>query len=247
VIYLAASVWLSLVVLLAWGIRHVCGGLVGPRAINLALLPGTLLSQLGCIVAVLLTGGSGADVSFLGEDADADEAQQQGDTGHVPFFRSLLVGLLPMVLVGTALGVVLMGPGAHLLGEVSPDHVAIGLPVEASGFWTQLRHLVTLAEETMLALEQPDWNQGATWLLMYLIVSFVVQLAPSPRYVHGRFYAIVAFGGLAALAGTLLPGVGDMLALAWSQLAFILGLLLLLMMLSLLVRGSVAVIRDLTR
>lgn len=241
-IYFSASLWMAAAVLLAWGVRAIWRGVISPRALNIALLPGTLIAQLGMIVAILMTEKELVPVSFLGEE-EPDE-DEKSEAPRVPFLQAVLVGLLPLVTVGAAVTLILIGPGAGLLEPVSADHVSLSPPQDISAFWTQIRHLVTLTEETLNSLRLRDWGSWPTWLLTYLLVCLVMQLAPPARSSYGRFYAIALVGVAGSLVGTLVPAFPNVILAAWPRLVFVCGLLLLILTASLFLRGGVAVVRD---
>ncbi len=228
--------------MLAWGVRAVWRGVVSPRTLNIALSPGTLIAQLGMIVALLMTEQGAGPVSFLGED-DAEKDEKE-EAARVPFLQAVLMGLLPLVTVGAAMALILVGPGAGLIEPVSADHVSLSPPQDLSAFWTQIRHLVTLTEETLNSLRVRDWGSWPTWMLTYLLVCLVMQLAPPARSSYGRFYAIGLVGVAGALIGTLVPGLPGLILAAWPRLVFVCGLLLLILTVSLFLRGGVAVVRD---
>jgi len=229
-------------VLLAWGVRAIWRGVVSTRTLNIALLPGTLIAQLGMIVALLMTESGAGPVSFLGDDDG--EKGEKAEAEHIPFLQSVLMGLLPLLTVGAAVGLILLGPGAGLIEPVSAEHVSLSPPADLPAFWTQMRHLVTLTEETLNSLRVRDWGSWPTWVLTYLLVCLVMQLAPPARGSYGRFYAIALVGVGAAVLGTLVPGLPDVILAAWPRLVFVCGLLLLILTVSLFLRGGVAVVRD---
>ncbi len=44
-IHATATLWFLIVVLLAWGVRLLWGGILKPRTVNVVLLPGTFAAQ----------------------------------------------------------------------------------------------------------------------------------------------------------------------------------------------------------
>ena len=57
-LYAALTFWLLVVVFTAWGVHHIWSGLLKPRTVNLLLLPGTLVAQIGYVMGVLVSGGT---------------------------------------------------------------------------------------------------------------------------------------------------------------------------------------------
>ncbi|MCH8310314.1 MAG: hypothetical protein IIB17_07450, partial [Chloroflexi bacterium] len=49
-LYIALTFWLVVIVLTAWGVRELWGGMIKPKIINTILLPGTLVAQVGHVL-----------------------------------------------------------------------------------------------------------------------------------------------------------------------------------------------------
>lgn len=246
--YQAVSLWLLIVMLLAWAIRRLWAGLVEPRALNVVLLPGTILAQVGYIVALLLGNATEREVSLLGptEEEPDDDKKKKPDEG-LPLSVALLAGLLPQLVVGAALVVIVNGWGAGIVKQVSPDLVAVEVPRDLPAVCSQLRGLVSLAEQTLAGLSALDWSSWANWLFAYLLVCLCLWLAPIHGNERGHIYAVISLGAAGALAGTVLPGLPELVHGSWPVLSVVVGVLTGLLLASLALRGAVAVFREVSR
>lgn len=240
-IYATLGLWLAVIVLLAWTIQRLWREMVQTSVLNYLFLPGTLVAQVGYVVALLLTGAKAGPVSLFGDD-DAEKDDETPAQSNIPLFGTVLIGLLPMLAVGSALHVVVRGMGEPVLGGVSADYLSSELPHTLSAFWEQLRGLISIAEDTLIAMRRLDWNQWSSAAFAYLLIALSMRMAPVPRHVRGHLGAIAFLCGGAALAGTVLPTLSDNLATQWPILATVIGAQLLLLMFSVSVRGVVALL-----
>ncbi|MFO0973744.1 MAG: hypothetical protein U1A27_09940 [Phycisphaerae bacterium] len=247
--YQAASLWLLIAMMLAWAVRRLWCGLVEPRLLNVFLLPGTIIAQVGFIVALLLGNATEAEVSLLGpsEHEPAEGKEKQKPPPELPLSVSVLAGLLPLVAVGAALMVVLTSWGGPLVQHVSPELVSPEIPRDLSTFWTQARGLLSLSEQTLSAMGQLDWGHWPTWVFAYVLICLCLWLAPIHGNTRGHVYAVAALGAAAALAGTVLPGMPDLVRGSWPILTVVVGVLFGLLLGSLALRGALVVVREVSR
>ncbi len=239
-IYAAASLWLLVVTLLAWGVLSLWSPLAQPKAIDLFLWPGTALAKFGRIVGLLITGAKVVRGAAPGGSADGG-----GQTGpewqpKLPVIGPVIVALGPMLALGGVFYLVVARLGMPVASSLPIDKVSTTVPSTLAAFWDQLRALVTLSEGTLNALFSTG---GALWksaLLAYLASALTIRLAPTPGNVRGHVAAVVLLGVAAALAGTIYESLPSVILGAWPLLAFAVGLLLLLLIVSLLVRGVVS-------
>lgn len=239
-LYVAAAIWLTVVVLLAWAIRSLWANMVSARVVNVVTLPGTIVARFGYVLALLITGTAAGHVSLI-DDTPAEDEKTPTDEPHLPFFGMMLVGLLPMLAVSVSLYFLIREFGGPLVERVRPERLESELPVSLPAFWEQLRQLVTLAEDTFNAIRHLDWSIGPNVLFVYLLICLSLRMAPIPRHLDGHLAAIVATALAAALVGSAVPSVSQAVAGVWPGLALVTGCLLCLLMISLSIRGLVEV------
>ncbi len=241
-IYLAASMWLLFAVLLAWGVHHLWCGLFRPRVVNGVLLPATVLAQVGYIMGLLITGTSARNVSLVGDDGpEPADGDPSAGPPPAPLLASVVLALLPLIGLAAGTELTCRALGEPLVGRVSASHLASQPPLTLPAFWEQLRHLVTLAEETVEAVRGLEWTAWPTGALLYVLLCLVVRAAPLRGNFRGQGGAIVVAGIAGALAGTVLPEFPETIAAYWPTLTVAVGLLLVVLMLSLIARGIVGV------
>lgn len=240
-VYLAAAVWLTVVIVLAWGVRYLISSLVRPRVLNGLLLPGTILAQLGYVVALLITGVSVRNVSFVG--AEEDERKDDDPPERLPMLVTTILGLLPMLFVGGALYLFVGYYGDAFAARITYARLAVEIPATWPAFWEQLRQLISLAEETLDTLRTTDWAVWKNGIAAYVLVCLTVRMAPIGGNARGHFLAIGALATLASLLGTIIPNLPEIVGTTWPALALSVGVLLVLTMGAFVVRGTVGVYR----
>lgn len=242
-IYLAATAWLLLIALLAWAVRALWLGVVQSRVLNLVLLPGTLVAQIGYIVGLLITGAGSGTVSVLGDEPEPDEKEAEKPAGpHTSVIGAVIIGFLTIAAVGATMQVVLYSFGGARSDHISAEHLALQVPDTLPAFWEQVRQLVTLTEETLEAFRNADAGRWADIVFIYLMVCLAVRMAPVPGNIWGHFGAIVAQGAVLALVGTVIESLAGFVSLFWPLLALVTGLLLLLLLFSALARGCIVLV-----
>ncbi len=243
-IYAAATLWLMIIVLLAWGVHHLWCGLAKPRNVNIALAPGSAVVQLARTIALLLTGATVRPPTKKDEKAGGPKPLPESS---LPIIGPVIVALLPIAAIALVLHLAVTRLGTSVLAQVPDSLVAPQLPTSWAAFWDQLRNLVTLAETTLHALRAADAASWQAAVFAYVLVCLTVRLAPLPGNIGGHIAAVFAIGIVAWLASSLSDRLPEMMARAWPLITLTLGAAILLMMASLAVRGAVEVFRAVTR
>jgi hypothetical protein len=233
-IYAATSVWLAAAVLLAWGVYEIWAGMLKVKALNMILWPGTMMAQLGRVIAILITGGT-----FEGkQSSDGEEEPDPMPNSKVPLIGPMLMGLLPMVIVSTGVVVLAVRFGSEVLAKIPPEKMLPALPLTWPDFWAQLRGLLSLAEAVWDAIrtcDAPGWETAA---FAYLLMCLCVRLAPFRGNLRGHLGALLAIGITTTLLGTVTPGLPQLILAGWPMLSLTVGWLVLLLLFSLVVRGT---------
>lgn len=247
-LYAAATMWLMLIVLLAWGVHHLWSTLVKPKVVNSILLPGTLVAQLGHVFGLLVTGGTVNNTALMTDDESGAPQTATDAKPRVPVIGPIVVALLPMIALGTATyqSVRWVGGPTMSFMPVEP-FIAPAVPTSLALFWDQLRDLITLSERTVAALRQVpllDWHNA---LFVYLLICMSVRMAPIPGNLRGHLGAVLLTGILAAVVGTIVPSVPESLNRSWPIVTLTIATLVLLLMASLLIRGAVGMAQMLAK
>ncbi|MBN1346382.1 MAG: hypothetical protein JXQ73_27085 [Phycisphaerae bacterium] len=245
--YAAMTFWLLVIVFVAWGVHQLWSGMVRPRVVNSILLPGTLLAQLGRIVGVLVTGGTVNNTTLMKDDEAGEPQTDQKPQPKIPIVGSILVAMLPLVACATGIYWATQMLGGEIIGKVADQTVTQKLPMSLAAFWALLRDSISLVErmvDGILRANLIDWKSIA---FLYLVICLTVRMAPLPGNLRGSLGAIVLVGLAIALLGSAAPSTVTALKGSWPILSFSVGVLLLLLMITLIVRGVVGLIRVLSR
>ncbi|GJM24593.1 MAG: hypothetical protein DHS20C16_10080 [Phycisphaerae bacterium] len=239
-LYLAAVFWMCVVVLSASGVYFLWTGMVKARIVNIVLLPGTLAAQLGHVLGMLVTGGTVEGTSLISDDESASPKQSASGKPRIPVVGPLIVGVLP--LLTCAGGIVL---STLLLGGPSVNDLVVGevlrnVPVGVPAFWDLLHNLIDLMEQMLIVAGHAGGANWQVWLFMYLLVCLTVRMAPLPGNLRGALAAIATFGLIAFLAGLVFAPTRGLVERGWSMLSLTVITLMLLLVISALIRGAVA-------
>lgn len=242
-LYAAMTFWLLVIVLAAWGVHQLWSSLLKPRVVNTVLLPGTLVAQLGHVLGLLVTGGTVNNTTLYKDDETGAPEQTQDPKPRVPIVGPVVIGMLPILACAAAIYFVARYLGDGVVQDMNCDSVAATLPATLSGFWELLRNLITLAEITLAAAVNSDLANWHVWLFLYLLVCLTVRMAPFPGNLRGSLGAIVVLGFLAFVVGQLAASTPENIRSGWPVLSLSVGILLVLLIFSLLVRGGVGLFK----
>lgn len=244
-VYLSVTLWLLAIVGCAWGVQRLWGGMIRAKIFNALVLPGTLVAQLGHVMGLLVTGATVSNTSLFKDDESGEPETTRDPKPRIPVIGPVVIGLLPLLACAAGIYVVARLIGTALLGNVTPTVVKPTLPTSMPALWDLLRDQISLMESVVAAgvrLGAQNWKIAA---MLYLLVCFAVRMAPLPGNVRGSIGAILVMGvGLAAAASLL--GAPEMsLGSGWIVMNLTIAVLLFLLLLSLLIRGSVLLVKHL--
>ena len=246
-LYATTAVWLMVIVLSAWGVHLLWSGMVKPRVVNVVLLPGTLVAQMGHVLGLLVTGATVSNTTLIKDDETGAPEQTENAKPRLPFVGPVIIGMLPLMMCALAIFA-----AAHLLGGATVKGMTSGavsqtLPATLAAFWELLHHQITLMETTLAAALQSDLHDWHAWLFIYLLICLTVRMAPFPGNLRGSLGAIVFLGVLAAVAGSFIDQTRTVIENGWSVLSLSVSTLLLLLVVSLIVRGAVSLAQLLSK
>ena len=242
-LYIALTFWLLVIVLTAWGVERLWGDLVKAKVINMVLLPGTLVAQVGHVLGLLVTGATINNVTLIGNDESAAPETSHDPQPRLPVVGPVIIGLLPLTACAVSIYFVTRHLGGAVMGKMSVSVIGPTLPTTMSGIWQLLRDQVSLVESLFNALcaaNLADWKTG---LFVYLVVCLAVRIAPFPGTLRGSLVAILVLGVVAAAVTSLFDVADPRVRTGWSVLNFTTATLLLLLLISLVIRGGVGLAR----
>ena len=246
-LYATMAFWLMIIVLSAWGVYQIWCGLVKPKIVNVILLPGTLVAQMGHVLGLLVTGATVTNTTLVKDDETAAPEQTRDAKPRIPVIGPVIIGLLPLITCAVAIFLAANLLGGPTVDELTKGRVSTSLPLSLAAFWELLRSQITLMETTLAAALQcaaPDWR---ALLFIYLLVCLTVRMAPFPGTTRGSLGAIVLLGILAALFGLIITQTDSVIDRGWNILSLSVTTLLLLLLFSLLVLGLVSLVRVVSR
>ena len=105
-----------------------------------------------------------------------------------------------------------------------------------------LRDLITLMESTVSAIGSADFHNWKTVVFLYLLLCLVVRMAPFPGNLRGALGAIVLLGIGGGAASSLFDIADPRVQSGWSVLNLTVAVLLILLFVSLLIRGLIGLV-----
>lgn len=242
-LYAATGFWLMVIVLCAWGVHEIWSSLVKPKVVNAVLLPGTLAAQLGHVLGLLVTGGTVHNTTLFKDDETGGPQQTPDPKPRIPIIGPVVVGVLPLVLCAGGIFLAARIIGGPTVNALTAGSVNNDLPLSLAAFWDLLREQITLMEETLTIVVQSNLTDWHSWLFLYLLICLTVRMAPFPGNLRGSLGAILLVALLAALAGSFIPQTQTFIESGWSVMSLSVAALMLLLLVSLVVRGTVSLVR----
>jgi hypothetical protein len=242
-LYAAITMWLLAAVLTAWGVHALWSQMLRPRTVNSVLLPGTLAAQLGHVLGLLVTGATVTNTTLYKDDDSGEPEMTQDPKPRIPVVGPIIIGMLPLLACAVAMFFVTRFLGGSIVAQMEGHSVADAVPVTLAGFWELLRNQITLVESLVSATSGADWSQWQVWLFVYLVVCVTVRMAPFPGTLRGSLGATIVLGLVAGLIVSLADGGRTSFDAGWTVLSLSVASLSFLLLASLVVRGSVGLIK----
>lgn len=243
-IYLALTFWLLVTVFTAWGVHKLWTGMVKERVVNLLLLPGTLVAQIGHVLGLLVTGATITNTSLLKDDESAAPETTTNPEPRIPVIGPVVIGLLPLLACGAAIYFVARTFGQPVMAPLAvAPRLGPQLPMSLSGFWELLRDQITLMESLTRTVAASNFHDWRTWAFLYLLTCLAIRTAPFPGNLRGALGAIVLLGVGAAAISSLFDVADPRVQTGWAVLSLTIATLLILLLTSLMVRGGVGLVQ----
>jgi hypothetical protein len=243
--YAALTFWLVVIVFAALAVHRLWCALVPPKAVNILLLPGTLVAQLGHVIGLLITGGTVNDTSLVNDGDSAEPKTGQDTQTRIPVVGTVIVALLPLAGCAAAiycssryLGTAILSSKAMPTKPTDP----LAIPTTVGAVFTLLHDAVNLVKGVVSAIRGCDLTNWRTALFLYLSVCLTVRMAPLTGNIRGSIIAILLTGLLTFLAAQIVRSPG-LLAGVWPLITFSAAMLLLLLLVTLLSTAVVNLVR----
>ncbi|MFP4106982.1 MAG: hypothetical protein ACLFVU_12945 [Phycisphaerae bacterium] len=249
-LYLSFIITFFLILFTAAGIYRLWSGMVKPRYVDWALLPGTLVAEMAYILGTLITGGEVRRAKLLTDGESEGSGEAETGTGRFRVLGLIVASLLSLVACGGAIVLChyLLGTGVietfigGFLGIIDTAEMPRELPGSWDGFWEYLEAQLDLLRRMTEAWTKFDWADWRTPLFVYLVACLSVRLAPARRDMRWYLLAVVLIAGVIGLLGAIFQSF-DALNDLWPLLTYIWANLLFLLTVTLLIRAVVALVR----
>lgn len=245
-IYAAFTLWLLLILFTGIGVYRQWARLVKPSRVNWALLPGTAISEMAYIFGCLITGGEIRRAKLIPsrEGVEGEGEPTAEAAAGLKFVGPIVASLLAIVACGGAI------LAAHaLLGEPLIEEFRVGaalpqkLPTSWDGLWAQVGMQVSLLRRMCETWGRAEWTNWRVPLFVYLSLCLSIRLSPVRRPVRPTLGAVVAIAGAIALIGLIWGRFDRLMEDIWPLLTYIWASLLFMLVVTLLLRGVVALVR----
>jgi hypothetical protein len=195
------------------------------------------------VMGLLVSGGTVNNTKLMRDDEAGEPETDTSSKPRLPIIGPILVAFLPLAACAAGVYMASSMLGQDVVSAMSTRAVAQTLPTSLPDFWAFLRDGITIVERMVSGLLNLNLVYWKTIAFLYLAVCLTVRMAPLPGNLRGSLGAIVLVGVLVAMLGTAVPSVLDAVLGSWALLTFSVGVLLLLLMVSLMVRGLVGLIK----
>ncbi len=242
-LYVAVTFWLLVAVLAAWGVHRLWCGMLPVKFVNVLLLPGTLVAVIGHVVGLLVTGGTVTTATLYKADGSGDPETTPDPKPRIPIIGPVIVGLLPLLSCASSIYLASRYLGSGLMQRLPAGSVGPDLPASIPGVFDFLRAQLSLVESLVSALRASDFSDWRTGVFVYLLVCLVIRMAPFQGTVRGSLAAIILLGAGAAAVTSLFDVADPRVQTGWAVLNLTIASLLLLLLVSLILRGAVGLVQ----
>lgn len=250
VVYVEFVIWLLLIVFCGIGVYRLWAQVLRPAWLGWVLLPATLVSEMAYIFGCLITGGEIRRAKLLSsfEKSDPGEPTTQA-APRWKVFGPITAALVAILACGAAIGL-----ADRLLGEPVMREFrfasALADPADQpaalaswDALWARMENQLRLLRRTCETFARLDWLDWRVWLFVYLAMCLSVRLAPVRRDLRATLAAAVILAVMIVLIGAVTTRFDQILQAARPILTYVWGNLLLLLAVSLLARGLIALVR----
>jgi hypothetical protein len=258
-IYVAFTVWLFAILFAGIGVYRLWAQLSRPLWVNWLLLPGTFVSEMCYIFGTLITGGEIRRVQLMpagksGRGASdgepvTEDAPRLKVVGPAVASLTAVIGSLAALV---ALYSLLETPAIRQFVISSDLWIPWGkkglprrLPETWDQFWQLVKFQFDLVKGMLESWRELDWLDWRIPLFVYLAACLSIRLAPVGRDLRWSLGAMVLVSVLIGLSGLVSERFDNMIQDGdlWYFLTYIWTLLLLLLLVTLVLRGLVGLTR----
>jgi len=250
VVYVEFVIWLLLIVFCGIGVYRLWAQVLRPAWLSWVLLPATVVSEMAYIFGCLITGGEIRRAKLLSDRDGGDSGEPT--TQAAPRWKVLgpiIAALVAILACGAAIGLADWLLGEPVMREFRFARALAdpaGRPAALASWdalWARMDDQLTLLRRTCETFARLDWLNWRVLLFVYLAMCLSIRLAPVQRDLRSTLAAAAILAVLIVLIGAVTTRFDRILQAARPILTYVWGNLLLLLALSLLARGLIALVR----
>jgi hypothetical protein len=231
-LYAAFVFWSIVAIFAAKAVYGLLGHAMPPKVLNYALLPGTLVAQIGHHLALLVTGGT-VNQSRLANESTGEPEIQADAKPRIPVLGPVLVAVVPIFLCGLAMVFAADFFSTKAMIQEARSTLPDELPRTLPAFWVQVRTVLGSLEHASAMWSQANWGLWRTWLFAYLTICLTIRMSPLSQDLRPALLGVAMFGVIAWLIGMFTPQPADHLLQFWPKLSFLVSNLLLILLIAL--------------
>ncbi|MFP4052860.1 MAG: hypothetical protein ACLFV7_03250 [Phycisphaerae bacterium] len=251
-IYLALTVWLFAILFAGLGVYRLWAGLVKPKYVGWALLPGTLVCELAYILGCLITGGEVRRARLIPSGDSRGPRSADPTTEDTPKLKvigpvvasllALLAGVSSILVVRWLLGEPVIETFVLHRGLLAIPSLPKELPGSWDGLWGLLAAQVDLLRHTFEFWPELEWTHWRVPLFVYLTTCLAVRLAPGGRDLRWSLLAAAVLAGGIAVAALASDRFAGLMEDVWPLLTYLWALLLFLLAVTGLIYAGVGIV-----
>lgn len=253
-VYVSFVVYVLLIVFAGVGVYRLWCTLVPPAAVNWALLPGTLVSEMAYILGCLVTGGEIKRAKLMdgggGKNGKGGGGPATESTGGVKVLGPIVAAALAVLACGggivaadSFLGQDVLYDFGGVLGGFFHNGLPRELPRSWDGFWQQVQGHVRLLKNTCETWGELEWSNWRVPLFVYLAMCLSVRLAPARRDLRWTLLSAAVIAGVIATLSAAIPRLHHLMNDIWGLLTYVWASLLFLLVATLVLQGMILFVR----
>jgi len=236
-IYAALVMWLVIIVFCAQGVYHLWTRFAKPKLVNILLLPGTLVAQLGYVLGCLVTGSPVGNATLMGGDGGSQGGPPKA---KVPLIGSMIVALGPLITCGVTIYLLTVFLADEMVRPIGSARQQI--PLSVGQCWRLLHDAINLAESFAGAFEPRKLIRWQHLLALYLTICLTVRMAPLPGNLRGGVLGVAGLGLILAIVNVFVDSIRPAVIHVWPVVSLAAAALLFLLAISLAVRAAASLV-----
>ncbi len=245
---LALAFWLLLILFTALGVYRLLELFGKPKAVDWALLPGTIVAELAYVSGCLLTGAEVRSATLF-PSGGKGKTQTTQATPKIKVIGPVLSALVAMAgciaVIVTAHGLLgepvirdFIVDETHVVPEIGPTLSGL-LPTTSQEFWDFPAAQVKIVRKMVQTWMATDWLDWRVPLFVYLTLCLSIRLAPIRRPIRPALGAAVLAPIILAICLQTGADLSSRIDGLWLILTYIWASLLLVLLIVSLIRGGI--------